>query len=454
MATIMKLFSRRSGGGADSDYTDRAADQRGGVVGNSGLPKDDVAAFETLGETQQSIAQALGSVIHGFAGLHGLGEQMASLKADLAHAFEDHRKLALANSAARQDRDHIKQRFLEKSALYDEVYAELTPLRSEMAEVLRRFEKTRADLEGLDHRHHLLGVAKKEVEDLLARTSSQLSSAQDETEGLRMALSSLQETADAYGTRVGELTNKYNDVNSQAVLLSNRCEMLEASLQEKVVEALSLKERFDHGAQEKDTAILYSHQKEQEVAHTRAEMARMFQQSQQDKKARDSEVSQLRVEQGELKAHVKMLEEIHAEAKHDNEQLSSANRRRGDQNKQLEVSINSLETNVARLTAKLVSTSTAKNEIEQSRATMAARLEVVSQTLGERESVVNRLEREVARLSGHLEKQGALSQDTTEILNARIFELEKEMNSQRNETAFYASQLEALQRPDARGAQV
>jgi len=104
-----------------------------------------------------------------------------------------------------------------------------------------------------------------------------------------------------------------------------------------------------------------------------------------------------------------------------------------------------------RLTAKLDSTVAAKAQLDQSRATMTARLEAVTQTLYEREADVKRLEGELQHLSAQTEKQNALSHETIESLSARVFELEKELSAQRNETAFYTSQLEVVQRSDSRG---
>lgn len=452
MATIMSLFSRRNTAealaGAES-VADGDAPRLGISVGTP-LHTKDLAAFERLGESQQSIDFALGTVQQGLSGLHALVEHVSALKAEVARSFEDHRKLALANSAVSQDRDHIQQRLIEKSEQYDSTHAELLALRSEADDIRRNYERARTDLEALEHRHHLLSVAKRETEDQLTRAVGQLSAANEDAESLRLEVSSLQEMVDSYTVRIGELTGKYNEANNKAVLLSNRCEALESSLQQKVDELIAVNERFDLVYQEKESAVLYSQQKEQEAVHARAEMTRIFQQTQQEKKARELSINQLKADLDSARAHVKMLEEVNSEAVAENERMVANTRRLDDLVKQSEVNLGRLETKVVRLNAKLESTVNAKAQLEQSRATMAARLEAVTQTLCDRESDVKRLEGEVTRLTTHVEKQGAIAQDTIESLGARVFELEKELSAQRNETAFYASQLEASQRTDSR----
>lgn len=455
MATIMSLFSRRNSAEtpAEAGAIADSANGRPATPNSAPLQTRDLAAFERLGESQQSIEFALGTVQQGLSGVQALVEQVSALKAEVARSFEDHRKLALANSDVRQDRDHIQQRLAEKSEQYDTTHAELLSLRAEAEDIRRNYERARTDLEALEHRHHLLSIAKRETEDQLTRTSSQLAAASEDAESLRIEVSSLQEMVDSYSVRIGELTGKYNEANNKAVLLSNRCEALESSLQQKVDELISVNERFDLVYQEKESAVLYSQQKEQEAVHARAEMTRIFQQTQQEKKSRELSINQLKADLDGARAHVKMLEEVNSEAVAENERLVANVRRLDDMVKQSDVSLGRLETKVVRLNAKLESTVNAKAQLEQSRATMAARLEAVTQTLCDRESDVKRLEGELVRLTTQVEKQGTMSQDTIEALNARVFELEKELSAQRNETAFYASQLEAAQRTDGRSSQ-
>lgn len=455
MATIMSLFSRRNSAEtqAEADVVADGGAARVAAPNSAPLHTKDLAAFERLGESQQSIDFALGTVQQGLSGVQALVEQVSALKAEVARSFEDHRKLALANSAVRQDRDHIQQRLTEKSEQYDSTHAELQSLRAEAEDIRRNYERARTDLEALEHRHHLLSVAKRETEDQLTRTVSQLAAASEDAESLRLEVSSLQDMVDSYTVRIGELTGKYNEANNKAVLLSNRCEALESSLQQKVDELIAVNERFDLVYQEKESAVLYSQQKEQEAVHARAEMTRIFQQTQQEKKSRELSINQLKADLDGARAHVKMLEEVNGEAVAENERLVTNVRRLDDMVKQSDVNLGRLETKVVRLNAKLESTVNAKAQLEQSRATMAARLEAVTQTLCDRESDVKRLEGEVVRLTAQVEKQGAMSQDTIEALSARVFELEKELSAQRNETAFYASQLEAAQRTDSRSSQ-
>lgn len=450
MATIMKLFSRYTSSDADAGMEEARARQLARTGRDAPLHAQDVAAFERLGESQQAIDFTLAHVVQGLTSLQALTEQMSVLKASLARSFEEHRKLALANSAIKQDRDHAEQRYFEKSAQYDETHSELVALRAEAEDLRRNFERTRTDLDTLEHKHQLLGVAKKEVEEQLTRTAAQLVGAQEEIESQGLEVSSLQEMVDSYGVRIGELTAKYNDANNKTVLLTNRCEALEGSLQQKVDEVLGLTEQYDLVSQEKESAVLYSQQKEQEAVHARSEMARMFQQGQQEKKARELEISQLKAELDSARAHVKTLDVSVEDTSAENERLNTQLRRLEDQNKQYEVSVGRLESKVARLNARQESAASAKAQLEQSRATISARLEAVTQALCERDSDVKRLEAEVSRLAAQVEQQSAMSQDSIEAYSAKVFELEKELSGQRNQTAFYVSQLEAVQRPDLR----
>ena len=225
-------------------------------------------------------------------------------------------------------------------------------------------------------------------------------------------------------------------------------------MQQKADELIGLAERFDLVFQEKESAVLYSQQKEQEAAHARAEMTRIFQQTQQEKKGRELTINQLRAEVDGAQAQVKTLEEVHGETLESNERLINQVRKLEDQNKQSEITLGRLETKVVRLTAKLDATVAAKSQLDQSRATMTARLEAVTQTLYEREADVKRLEGELQHLNAQTEKQNALSHETIESLSARVFELEKELSAQRNETAFYTSQLEVVQRSESRTAKI
>lgn len=83
---------------------------------------------------------------------------------------------------------------------------------------------------------------------------------------------------------------------------------------------------------------------------------------------------------------------------------------------------------------------------------MSARLEALTQALSEREGDTKRLEMEVARMVAQIDKQAEASQDSIDALNARNLELEKELGTQRKEAAYFASQLNALQKNDNRAA--
>ena len=292
MSRIMNLFNRR----ATVNGSTRQSMQRGEAgLGRSGeevVQERDVLAFERLGENQQSVDHLVNEVIYGLSTVNALGKQMTSLKAALAYAFDEHRKLALENSSIKQEVEYTAQRLTDKISENHTLNAELQVLKPELDEIRRSYETIKTHHEALEHRHHLLGLAKKEVEDLLSRNATLLTSTQEEGESLRLELAASQETSEQYSIRLSEITTRYNESNDHAVLLLRRNESLELSLQSKTDDLLGLKERFDVICQEKDAALLHSQQKEQESAHFRAEMAKLVQQTQQERKARELEISQ------------------------------------------------------------------------------------------------------------------------------------------------------------------
>lgn len=407
----------------------------------------DVTGFEQLGEKQQEIDNVINDVHHGLSGVYGIIDQIAFLKSAIARVADDHRTLALANYALNQDLVYTQTRLDEKSAHFESVNTELNGLRTESEATFRSLDRAKTEIEALEHRHHLLGMAKRENDEQLSSTATQLSAAHDELEGLRMEIASLQGSLEIHHHRNIELTAKFNDTNNKAVLLSNRCEALEASLQQKVDDLLTITERFDAAFQEKESAVLYSQQKEQEAAQLRAEMTRLFQQVQQDKKARELQINQLSAELDGARSQIRMLEEVKGEAVADNERLTARLRLLEDQQAQSEVALNRLQTKALRLNTKLETTTNAKTHLEQSRATMSARLEAVTQSLYDSESDVKSLQTEIDRLTNELEKHVGTSSDTVEALNAKIFELEKEVANHRNEAAFYLSQIEKSTHP-------
>lgn len=127
-------------------------------------------------------------------------------------------------------------------------------------------------------------------------------------------------------------------------------------------------------------------------------------------------------------------------------------KRLNDLSEQSCVKIERLEASCERLNAKLEATVEAKAQTEQSRLTMSARLEAVTQLLAERENEAKRVSDEVTRLNSQIERDTAMSKDVVESLEAKVFELEKELAAQRNETAFFASQAQASQRNSTQSA--
>ena len=443
MADILNIFSRLSSNVRRNleDKVQLGVSKARPKLGGPNLQLQDVGVFEVLGENQQSIDFALASVLQGMSGFQAMFGQLTAIRADLGRSFDEQRNLARVSSAVKQERDHALQRFTEKCSEYDLAHAELLSVRIKVDELQRNFDRAHANFEGLEHRHHMLGVAKRETDDALSRSTSQLGEALDELEARQLEASSLRELLETNNTRIGELTIRCTDAGNNALMLSNRCETLEGALQQKVAELVEITDRFDLVYQEKEAAIHYSQQKEQDAAHARAEMGRVNQQFKQEKKSREFEIQQLKSECGESRARVKTLEEVNGEAVAENERLVATSLKLKDELAQVRVACELLDGKVERQNAKLASLINAKSQLEQSRATMAARLEAVTQALSDRENDVKRLNAEVALLSAQVEKQSGLSSDNIEALATRVFELEKELAAQCNETAFYESQL-------------
>lgn len=175
-------------------------------------------------------------------------------------------------------------------------------------------------------------------------------------------------------------------------------------------------------------------------------MARLFEEGQHDKKVRNSAINKLKSELDNARAKLRMLDEVNFEVAAENERLALQIRRLDDLAKQSNTKVGRLEASVGRLNAKLETTIEAKIQTEQSRATITARLEAMTQLLEEREACIKERDEQVARLVSQVEQERDSSQDTIESLGLKVFELEKELTAQRNQTAFLASQLEAAQR--------
>ncbi len=448
MATIMNILSRL---GANS--TERIGDNGESVSlgsADSNTSVKDIAAFEMLGEHQQSIANDVDLVIRDLDTVSKLVQQLATIKAELARSFDAHRKLAMEHADLQKDKERVDNGLREKSAHNQTLSAELKSTRVSLEEINRTHTKARADLEGLENRFHLLGVSKKDVDDQYQRIQSQLVAMQDEAASLERETAGLREQGQTQSARIADLAEKHSEASNKCIFLANRCEALELNLQEKISELVGLRELVDMLNQEKDSAVLYGRQKELEASQARSESTRLFQQGQQEKKAREVESSNLRIELDTLRSSVRTHEDMIAELRNQNDKLKSDLAHHEERTNTLSSSSNRREAMLARVTAKLESTSTARSQIEQSRAVMSTRLETLTQILSEREADVKRLEGALELALAKSEEQAGRAEDKIDALNNRVFELEKELSSSLNEAAFYSSQVEALQRQPMR----
>lgn len=449
MATIMNILSRlgSSSVGRIEDDVDSTTITRSEA--NTSLK--DKAAFEMLGEHQQSIANEVDLVIRDLDTVSSLVKQLAQVKAELGRSFESHRKLAMEHADLQKDKERAETSLREKSALNETLNAELKSTRASLEEISRTHSKARTDLEALENRFHLLGVAKKDGDDQYNRLQSQLVAAQDEAAALEREAAGLREQSGAQTARISELAEKFSEASNQCVFLTNRCEALELNLQEKINELVGLRELVDMLNQEKDSAVLYGRQKEMDASQARSESARLFQQGQQEKKAREVETNKLRIELDTVRSSLRTHDEMIAELRNQNDKLKADLAHYEDRTKTLTANSNRREAMLARISAKLESTSTARSQIEQSRAVMGARVETLTQILSEREADVKRLESALEEVIAKSEGHAGRAEDKIEALNNRIFELEKELSSCQNEAAFYSSQVEAMQRQSKRG---
>jgi chromosome segregation ATPase len=448
MATIMNILSRLGASSTEriEDDGDSAATTR--TEANASIK--DKAAFEMLGEHQQSIANDVELVIRDLDTVSTLVKQLAQIKAELARSFDAHRKLAMEHADLQKDKERADTSLREKLAQNESLNTDLKATRASLEEISRSHTKARADLEALENRFHLLGVAKKDGDDHYNRVQSQLVAAQDEAAALEREAEGLREQSVAQTARISDLSEKFSEASNKCIFLTNRCEALELNLQEKINELVGLRELVDMLNQEKDSAVLYGRQKELDASQARSESARLFQQGQQEKKAREVEASNLRIELDTVRSSLRTHEDMIAELRNQNDKLKADLSHFEERTKTLSTSSNRREAMLARITAKLESTSTARSQIEQSRAVMSARLETLTQILSEREADVKRLEGALEQAIAKGEEHAGRAEDKIEALNNRVFELEKELSSSQNEAAFYSSQVEALQRQSKR----
>ena len=450
MGMLHNLFARSAGIPVAEEPVRREWHPKGGEEAPGGHGIEDSAAFEFLAKSQQSVDHYMWSVGQGLATVQQLSDQMRSLKGEMASTFDEHRRLAAANVALRQGLDHAQGKLSEKTAENDDLHREIVANRSKLKETSEALEKARAELEAIEHRHHLLGISKKEVDELLSRTSSQLAIAQDEAEGLRLECGALKLRVEADSNRIAELSASYNEAHEKSVLLTKRCETNEASLQLKGEEITELKQSAESLTHENSRVLQFANQKGLEADQTRSEMSKLFEKYQSDTKSKEADLNLVRFEADSLRSSVRMLEQINSDLKIENEKVMTDVRHLQEATKQFEVTVARLEGKLARTGGNLDATLTAKSQIEQSREAMAARLDATTQALRGREVDVKRLENEVAAQASQIEEQSALYHDTLEALNARVFELEKELASQLNEVRFYATQAETNKRVEAR----
>ena len=448
MGLLLNLFAI---GSADSNNLNKVYKYIDKASNGSSYPSDthdvsDLATFKVLADSQQSIDHHVSTVSDGLLGVQQLVTQMASLKVGMETAFDEHHKLARLHARLKQDFSHVELKYAEKCQDYEKVEDELGTVRGSLKETNEFLENTKAELEALEQRHHLLSIAKKEADETLSRTSSQLFFSQDEAEGLRIEVNSLKVQIESDALRIAELSANYSEAFEKSVLLANRCESYEASLQSRNEEISNLKQQVDLLTHEKNTSLQYSNQKGLEADQTRTEMSKLFEKYQTDVKLKEADLNLLRFEIDGLRSSLRMLEQINSDLKVENEKMTSQARHLQDANKQFEVTVNRLEGKLSRITGNLDAATAAKAQIDQSRAAMSARLDAVTQTLRGREVDVRRLENDVARQAAQIEEQSAQYHDTVEALNARIFELEKELTSQKNEATFYATQVESNKR--------
>lgn len=448
MATIMNIFSRL--GSSGTERQDAEFDTQIGEKSAANTSIQDVAAFELLGQHQQMISNGVDSVIKDLDSVAALVGQLSHIKGDMARTFESHRKMALELADVIKDKERAEAGLRDKSTQNESLTADLRSTRANLEETARNFGKAKSELEALENRFHLLGVSKKDVDDQLQRLQSQLTSIQDEATSLEREVAGLRENGSVQASRISELTEKYNDANNKCIFLTNKCEALELNLQEKISEMVGLRELVDLLTQEKETALVYGRQKEMEATQARTEANRLFQQNQQDKKTREIDANNLRLELDTVRSNLKTHQDLVAELRNMNERLTADLELAEERNKTLTANNNRREALITRISAKLEATATARSQIEQSRAVMSSRLETITQILAERESDVKRLESELElALSRHHEHAG-MADDKIEALNNRVFELEKELSSSQNEAAFYSSQLDAIQRQPVR----
>ena len=452
MARILNLFGRSVDieKDAESETVERRPRKQSTDYDALGIDGADMETVENLAETQRSIEVSLSSVTGGLAEVQALTAHMATLQGNFTALFEDYRRSTLASLKLEQDRDRYSDQLREKSQEVEILRGESGTLRREVETARTSLARAQSDLEAFEKRTHLLEIAKKEVEQQLIMVSANLRAATEEAESSKLAVAPLRQQVEADAAKIGELSAKHHEVYEKSLLLAERCEKYESGLAALNDQISGLRSQLDSMTHERDNLQLYAQQKDIETSQLRGDLSRSFDKAQLELKSKDKEIADIRADNESHKSSAKIYEQVNLELKFDNEAKSAHIRQQHEMVAKLQLSISQLEAKVDRMTGELDAALSAKAQTDQSRAAMASRVESVAQALRAREADAFRLENELTSMTTQLEAQGARSRSTIDSLEARIFELEKELSAQRNETAYYYAQVEILKKPENR----
>jgi chromosome segregation ATPase len=448
MARIFDLFSLRTTAHEASDDDLSTAAGRRPAPNTAAAQASSVSVFGSLAESQRSIDDGLSTVLQGLSSVQSLVSRMLTMQGEVQDLFEKHRASALANAALEQEREHLQSRLREKSAEAEATMRSLNATNAELDTVRSGLQKKNLDYESLEHRLQVMGIAKKDADEQAASLSSQLIVAQEELDGIHLEANSLRQQAERDAVRLDELTARTSEQAETVSLLTHRCEAQDVTLQARADEVINLKQQVELLSHEHVNAQQYASQKDRELAQAKLDLSKLFEKYQADIKAKESDINQLRREVESCRASIRMLEQINADLKTENDRLTIDGRQIAEDNKRQDVALSRLESKAARLASNLEASNIAKNHVEQARSALAARLEAATDALRGRDSDVRRLEGDVSRLMGDIEEQNALHRATVESLNDRVFELERDLTSQANEAAFLPIQNEGAKRSD------
>lgn len=403
------------------------------------------APFERLGQNHQVIDNEIGAAVDDLSVVADLQQRLSTLRTDVARAFDQHRRLAVANVSLERDRDRLSAALSEKTIAHDAVLAELGVLRGDYDGLRMVHDQLALDFENLDNRYHAVAAARKDLEDKLQVSVTENAAFLDETETLRGQARLLSESADSNQARVIELSERLNEAEAKLLHATNQYETTECALQERTDELSNIRALLEVAQQERESASGYARLKEQEASQLRADQARLLQQLQQEKQNRENETAQLKTELEALRTSTRSYEEIASVARVKAEKFGIELKRLEERNATLEAGNERLEARLIRLSSKLDATTSAKQQIDQSRTAISARLEAANQLAAEREMTIKRLESKLEVVTEKSSQTAALQQDKIDALGARVFELENEIAERRNELALYASQLNVIQ---------